>query len=55
MLLKNESQHVLHKAVLNGYYQIVELILDIMIEDPKKYLIKLDNIRDHVYKKAFIA
>ena len=48
MMLKNESQHILHKAVLNSYYQIIELILELIIEDPKKNLIKLDNIRDHV-------
>lgn len=47
---KNESQHVLHKAVLNGYYQIIELLLDLMMEDPKKNLNKLDNIRDHSYR-----
>lgn len=45
---KNESQSVLHKSVLNSYYQIVELLLDIIVDDPNKFLIKLDNIRDHV-------
>lgn len=44
---RNESQHILHKAVLNGYYHIIELLLDLMIEEPQKLSIKFDSIRDH--------
>jgi hypothetical protein len=49
---KNESQTVLHKAVLCGYYEILSLILDLLIEDEFKFCLKLDSIRDHV--KFFI-
>ena len=48
MFLKGESQSVFHKAVLNGYYEILNLLLDLFLEQPCKSITKLDNIRDHV-------
>lgn len=42
------SQSIFHKCVLNGYYQILELVLELMNDNLTKITPKLDSIRDHV-------
>lgn len=55
MTNKDESQTVFHKAVLNGYYEILSLLLDINVENlSKRIYTKMDQIKDHVNKLNYI-
>ncbi|CAF0712961.1 unnamed protein product [Brachionus calyciflorus] len=47
---KNESQSVLFKAVLNGNYEILNLLLDLAVSEPEKMFTKFDELRDHCYR-----
>ncbi|RNA35635.1 serine threonine- phosphatase 6 regulatory ankyrin repeat subunit A-like, partial [Brachionus plicatilis] len=49
--LKDESQSVLFKAVLNGFFDILNLLLDLSVQsETRRNFTKFDEIRDHCFR-----